>query len=1478
MYRMRKLSLLLSIAMLLQFALPGWSSSETVTAAPGGPIVTSFFPAKNLDNVPLRTSLRLTFDENVKLGASSTSIYIYKTENNTLVETIGATSGRVSISGNQATITPSLSSIGGRFELNTEYYVLIDQGAFVNDSNGASYLGVQDATTWRFRTVIVEDNTKPQYTYRSPEGDNASITSPITISFSKPVYAASGDIVLESTEDNRYIPVTSSSVTGSGTSYITITPDGALMPKTTYRVRISGSNFQDSSGNTFAGMTWTFTTGTAPVNLASSNPFVPAKNATLVPTTGAELIIRFDQQIQANTNKYIEIRRVSDNVAAQRILATSSSVKVDFNSVTIKPNTLAPNTPYYVWIEPGAFSRPSPNASQWFYGISSATVWNFTTGYGNDTTPPNVTTYSPTRGGTLTSLNGKLTLTFNKEVYLNSGDIEIRHANSGTIFRSIPITSTRVKGAGTKELTIDATSHVSSSDAAKSFVNNTRYYVTIGSRAIRDGAGNFFPGISGSSGWSFMATQDDKKPNIVSLTPANNSSVVEINDTFRATFDKPIMVSSNSSKQIKFITKVQEGYRTIVATYSIDPEDNKSIIINPGRFALSLDTRYFVNIDEGAVTDLAGNEFAGILNEYQWTFLTRGADTTPPSISRTEVSGSTIRLIYNEPLKESLKPSAASFYVTVAGLPRNVTAVKIEGNIVFVSLASNVSANQKVTLSYTKPGNPQIRDLSDNAADTLNNVDISNGASNTSPVISSATASGTTVTLRFSEELMKPHAYAYSQFTITVGGVNYSANTLTQNGNTITLNLFSSIPSGQQVHISYSPISYPLIGISGNHVTSFSNYLANSGSSGGGGTGGTTGAPQIQSVSASGNMVSIRYNRSLNTTSTPGAFQFSVQADSQTKSITNITLSGDSVILTLSSTISNPSTMRVSYYGSSSTTKDIYGNAAASFNSLSITSGTGGGSTGSISMIGAILKGNQLTISFSETLDPSYVPSNSFFVVRVKDLVRLVTGVKVEGSTVILTLDTAAKVGEKTEVTYLSNSNGLRSISGNTVNVFNNANVANQTTILDSLTGDYEAADGGGVGILPSASSITNDTSPAGVSANRYTLVSEKFIAAVTTSRDAGLTSPRIVFKVPDYENAALVAVPIVALEMANRQGGDVTFVVQHGDATFELPLKTLNFTELSRALNGSGSTNHLLMAIDKGNSSKTQALTTALNSSSASIIAGPLNFEIWVVNGSNKQEVTNYSGYVSRTLKTSASVNESQSAVVWLDSITGTLSYVPTTFKQEGGSTKATFKRKGNSAYALVRNTKSFSDMGKHWSSDTVQMMARKFIVEGRTATAYEPDKPITRGEFATYIAKGLGLAGNRAAVAKFKDVNADTVMGAYIGAAASAGIVNGTSSTAFKPNNFITRQEMAAMMMRAAKVAGMSVSLPSSADSYLQKYTDRSKVSAYAKTNMAEAVYLGIINGKTNTTLSPATNASRAEGAVMIMRLLEKAEFLSQ
>jgi uncharacterized repeat protein (TIGR02059 family) len=710
------------------------------------------------------------------------------------------------------------------------------------------------------------------------------------------------------------------------------------------------------------------------------------------------------------------------------------------------------------------------------------------------------------------------------------------------------------------------------------------------------------------------------------------------------------------------------------------------------------------------------------------------------------------------------------------------------------------------------------------------------------------------------------NSYAYTHFIVNVGGTNYSGTSISSSGAVVRLTINGAIQNGQNIRVSYSPGSYPLRDTAGNHVIAINSFdLSGSVDSRG---------PGLQSISAGGSAVIINYDENISTQSIPSSFQYSVLVDNALRSITQVSVSGNSVILTLSTAILTGQEVKVSYIAGANTVTDLMGNTALSFNSVTA-SGSGSGQSGSL--IGAIVKGSTLTLTFSETLSVYSVPSSSLFLVRLNDSVKMVTKVDVGSTSVTLTLASPAGVGERASISYFSNASGLKLTSGQLVNSFSNVNVVNQTTLFDTLSGDYEAADGGGVGLKTSAAATSTDVSPAGNTATRYTVMNDRFLSAYQTARAAGLASPRIVFKVPNTERAAIVAIPLIALDMANRQGGDTVFAVQYGDVTYELPLSVINYTEISALMGGSGVSNQLLIEIDQGASSKTASLSTLLNSSNAQVISGPVNFEVSATNGTSEKSLNEFSGYVTRTIQTSSLIDPSQSAVVWYDPQTGAMSYVPTEFSTSGGKTTASFKRKGNSSYALVRNTFSFSDVSKHWAATAINTMARKFIVEGRTAAKFEPEKPITRGEFATYIAKGLGLSGDKTAAAKFNDVNAGTAMGAYIGAASAAGIVLGNTDRTFKPNSLITRQEMAVMMIRASKVAGLTVQLQQSTTSYLQKFKDRGKIGAWAQTDVAKAVYIGILNGKTASTMSPQANATRAEGTVMIMRLLQKVKFIT-
>ncbi|OMF35847.1 hypothetical protein BK133_10385 [Paenibacillus sp. FSL H8-0548] len=1460
MNRTSKLSTFIAVMLLLQISLAGWASNpQQAAAAATGPVVLSLSPADDLTNVLITADLKMTFDENINKGSSSTSISIYEYGTSSLIETIPVTSNRVWIDATQriVTIDPTYN-----FALNTNYYVLVDAGAFVNASNGAGYVGINSASSWNFRTVAEIDVKRPLLTKQIPTTGAIPVTTPIILTFDETVYVASGSIQLRSTEDIRDITVTSNAVRGSGTNEIVIQPSAALQPNTLYTVTIPGTAFQDAAGNLYSGTAWSFTTATAPVNVTGA--FIPADNATSVPVS-ATLGIAFDKDVKARPDKYIEIRRISNNTTFDRIPALSSRVVVTNNEVKITPITnFEANTGYYVLIDAGAFTQHDPNGSEWYHGIGGASIWNFSTDPGNEKIPPSATAVSPASGGTITSLNALLKISFNEPVFPSSGAIEIRESANGSLFRSIPITSERVTGGGTYELTIDPNKLVGG-EPAKSFVNNTKYYVTIGNRAIRDAAGNYYGGISSTTDWSFTVAQDTVRPTLSILNPLNNAVSVGLGQEFTALFSEAIR-KGDTGAIIFYPIGNNSNLQPIAASFHVHGNNNQLLVIKPNE-ALIANTEYYVTIDASAVTDLAGNTFAGILNEYQWTFRTFGSDTVAPIISKLEWSGSTITMSYNESLNIYAVPSEGSFYVTVNGAPRGVTSVQIKGEAVILTLASPIVAGQLVKLSYSKAATGLIQDTSGNQALSFANQDVIGAKDTTAPTIIGGNASGSAITLSFSKDLMPVNSYAYLQFSVVAGGVAYSTTSISSTGSNVLLTINGTIQSYQNLYVTYAPGSYPIRDAAGNYLAAVSNYSVSSVPD--------TATPTLQSVSVSSNIVTLKYNKSLNIQSVPYVGQYNVLVDNSVRSVIQVRISGDSVLLTLSSAVTAGQIVTVSYLASMTLLMDLAGNAAPSFNNATTGGGSGIGQNGTI--YGIIAKGSTITLTFAESLNSSYVPSTVQFSVNAGNYTKTISKVELGGSSVILTLSSPLAVGEIVTVTYYSSSSGLRTNGGVAINSFTNLSAANQTTLIDGLTGDYEASAGGGVGLKASAATTATDVSPAGVQAKRYSVTSEKVLTAFQTARSAGLAVPRVAFQVPAAEPAAIVSVPISTLDTAYRLNASSVFAVQYGDITYELQLNAADFTNINTLLNGNSASGQLLIRIDQGLSSLTGTISSKINSSNTNLLAGPYHFNVAVVSGSVQKDINSFNSYVSRTIQTYQNVDSSKTAVVWFDPTTGVLSYVPTEISTSAGKTNVTFKRKGNSAYALVSNSSTFTDLGNHWAASSIYPMSRKFIVEGRSATKFEPNASITRGEFATYIAKGLGLTSDKTAAAKYKDVNVNTAMGAYIGAASAAGIVAGNTDGTFRPNNPITRQEMAVMMIRAAKVAGLTVELPNSASSYLQKYTDRAKVGAWAQSDMAKSVYIGVISGKTTTTLSPLTNATRAEGTVMLLRLLQKVKFLT-
>ncbi|SFJ26581.1 repeat-containing protein [Paenibacillus sp. UNC496MF] len=1470
MMRMRRaVSFIIAALLVLQVVIGGLAAGpKRAEAATSGPVIANISPLPSTANVPTNTNLKLTFDENVRKGTGSATIQIRKQLDNALFESyVVATDSRVAIgtgaNRNVVTISPS-----SNFALNTSYYVTIDAGAFANESNNANFAGLTSAVGWSFTTVAAADTTPPALNATNPfspaNGGTAGVGTALKLSFNEPVFAASGSITVQNVAqswDSQVISVNSVGVSGSSTSTINVTLPNVLNGSSTYEVSVPSGAFQDAAGNPFGGVDgarWRFTTTAPPLG---TPVLKPADNAYSVSVT-TNLVLSFPGAVAANTGT-ITINKVADNTTVQTIGANSGSVSYVPNASTggtdvviDPPSDLAPNTGFYVLIDGGAF-KDAGDSSKLFQGISDARAWSFVTDPGNDTTPPTLLADRKPLG-TQATRTVSLEMNFSEPVYPGTGNIVIRSLPSGNAFASIPVTSTKVSGGGTTKITV--------TDASKTYADNARYYVEIGGQAFSDVKGNYFAGLSGSIAWSFTVTQDSDKPSLVLQVPASGAQNVPLQGTqLEATFSEPIMLgTSGAAITVKRVSGT--GNSPLTTTYAIDPNNNRKLLVTVNG-TMAGNTDYYAEISPGAVTDLAGNAFDGILNQYGWAFRTSASSYGPPTVTGAALVGTNkIDIAFNENLdtRDTATPAPANFYVTVNGAARSVTNVAIGGHTVTLTLQSAASYGQVIKVSYSAGSNP-IKDLDGTAAASFSGIIVTNVPDTTAPYQVSGSLNGTTIVLTFSEEIAQVSSYAYAQFSVYVDGSYRSATSYSSSGSVVFLAFSGAAPaSGQTVSVSYYAQSYPLRDLAGNAAANFSNFYVQNGTD--------RSAPALQYVTAAGSLVTLAYNEALNTALTPPAASFYVTVNGASRSVYSVSVSGSQVLLSLSTAISTGDSVVVTYVGGTPAITDLYGNAASTFSSMPANNG----GTSSLVLNGIIAKGGTVTVSFSAALSASYPASTSQFSVKVNNASRPISNASVSGSSVVLSLYTPVAIGDAVKVSYSNAGLGPRSVTGVLPASFTEVGAANQTTWADNASGDYEAAEGGGLGIKSSAAITTSTVSPAGIPANQYALTGEKVTAAYNAVRSVSGTVPRVVFTVPSTENAAIVALPLGALEDAKKLASNASIGVAYKAVTYDIPLSALNFAQLAQMMNAAGPVGQLVVSIDTNAGSLASALNAQLSSAGDLSLVNPVSFQLAVTNNGRTKPVDNLSGYVTRTIKTSANLDGKQVAVVWLDPQTNKLSYVPTQVTQANGQSVVTFKRKGNSVYAVVKGTAKFTDLAKHWARNDIQLLANKYIVEGSTLTAFAPNKAVTRGEFAMFIAKGLGLTGDRSAAAKFKDVNTSAALAAYIGAAATSGIVQGMTDGSFKANNPITREEMATMMVRAAAAAGVQYALKGAAADTLKKFADRGKIGTWAQADVAKAVQAGIIAGQTATSFGGKNKATRAEAAVMVKRLLANVDFL--
>ena len=154
-------------------------------------------------------------------------------------------------------------------------------------------------------------------------------------------------------------------------------------------------------------------------------------------------------------------------------------------------------------------------------------------------------------------------------------------------------------------------------------------------------------------------------------------------------------------------------------------------------------------------------------------------------------------------------------------------------------------------------------------------------------------------------------------------------------------------------------------------------------------------------------------------------------------------------------------------------------------------------------------------------------------------------------------------------------------------------------------------------------------------------------------------------------------------------------------------------------------------------------------------------------------------------------------------------------------------------------------------WYYDGVKYAYDNGLMNGTGANAFNPNADTTRGMIVTILARmeGVNTSGGATWYARGREW------------AMENGISDGTNM-----EGKITREQLAAMLYRYAKMKGYDVSASAS----LSGYTDASSVSGWAKEAMQWAVGSGLIQGSNNA-LTPQANASRAQIATILMRFAQ-------
>ena len=172
------------------------------------------------------------------------------------------------------------------------------------------------------------------------------------------------------------------------------------------------------------------------------------------------------------------------------------------------------------------------------------------------------------------------------------------------------------------------------------------------------------------------------------------------------------------------------------------------------------------------------------------------------------------------------------------------------------------------------------------------------------------------------------------------------------------------------------------------------------------------------------------------------------------------------------------------------------------------------------------------------------------------------------------------------------------------------------------------------------------------------------------------------------------------------------------------------------------------------------------------------------------------------------------------------------------------------------------------NWFYNDVAKVWELGIMEGKSPTVFAPKTVMTRAEFVTLLSRIAdaeldGMA--ESAAEKFTDVKTDAWFAPYVGWGASTGIVTGYTDGTFLPNNPVSRQELAVMIVRFMDLQEFKNITD---NSLIEAFADQKSIGSWARPQVEALRLSGLVGGDENGNFNPKKTATRAEVAAIAGR----------